>query len=1425
MDSPIASSQPEGSSLAGQGPGAEFPRPLQEGDHKLRYEVAYHPFAHGSMGTIWSAWDHELGRDVAVKCMRPELTQSDEARARFYREVDVLARLNHPGVCPVYSKYMLDDPPCFTMKHLEGETLKARLSALRRAERDEASKFAERMKLLDAFHNACNAVAYAHSRGVIHRDLKPDNIMLGEYGETIVLDWGLARLNGGTERAPAANLSGRESDVRQTPATPLASSDGTVLGTPVYMPPEQAQGRIDLVDERSDVYALGAILYEILSGRRPYDDATPESVLQRVLEGRLIPLREAAPLAPQDLVTLAEKAMARDRDRRLESAEALAREIEAFRTGRGLSVYQYSSWELVKRFVQRNRLAAGVTLAAAAVLTGVLAWSIVSISTERNQAQSALADRNRIEREQEMRSAGLIHERRSYLSAKRAYLETLDPNGKAAAARGYLDQLKALSLEERRHSGPNREDVSNAVLALAAVAEVRHELIRLAMEPVDGRWVQLLEARELREHQAKLLDERLLAAQLAKANDDFALAESILLAADDGDAQIATMRENVRYARGALLDARAARILTVLREVKDGQTTDGNPITAETLLNYVTELSGYRDRQSIHLLDKALDPLVEVAKAEGSSARWNDGERSTAKLVLRTLGFLQMGDLAAPVLARFMDVIWDYDLAVECGRALCQTRSVNAHDPLVRAMMRLMPQASAWQAIAPHFKLVPDPGDDGKAEDRVMYHAWRGWAALAKDRMEAARVHLELALALDSECVLAWGGLGEWASLEEDWKVALDHFTRALELEPDLHTAIVNRGWALWKSGRTDEARIDFDRALSMRRTAYAYRLRGLYRWGTGELDGAHTDLSRSLEQEREYASAYWDRGDLRFSRGDEAGALADYTRGIELMPDAPRAFLQRGITRRLNQDYEGSIEDFSRAIGLNSKDAVAYVQRAITLLTAGRAIEALSDLEMASNLAPDNPGIYLVTRGAAKQDLGDFEGAAADYDLAIATSPSAVAYSNRGYLKMEVYQDYAGAIKDFDLAINHDPGFSLAYSNRGMARQLSGDSAGEQDYVTALQLDPRNAKAFHNRGYGRYLKGDYEGAQADFTRSIDIDSTYAPAFGMRGAAKLALSDLGGALDDFERSIELDATKASAFNNRGWVRFLSNEYEGAASDYEKALSLDDRDPMIYDNRARLRAAQGDVEGALADHDMAVRYAPEHPGILFARGLHRARMGLKDGAIEDLTRTLNLNSEHIAAYSNRGFLHFSNGDFGPAMSDFDNAIERHPQHVRALTMRSRLRLIQDDLDGAKRDAAALLEIDENCPFGQVTLGIARRKEGDTDGALEYLNRALGVAPRHAGARLERARIYLERGQVESALADATAAIQVVSDHVDAYVMRAEARLVDGDLDGALADLTDARNAKPAHYWLRLTDKDFIERRIQEVRRMREANSNK
>ena len=287
------------------------------GEYTLVREIA-----RGGMGQIYFGEDPQLERQVAVKVSS---VSEDGEDPRFSKEAKVLAQLAHPNIVPIYNIGVdARSRPFYSMKLIKGRTLQAVLNLIRDADADAIRDY-PRATLLTIFRKVCDAMMFAHSKGILHRDLKPENIMVGEYGEVLVMDWGLAKVLGEQENTGAANA--RVNDTGDYGMT----MEGEVMGTPQYMSPEQAMGMVAELDQRSDIYSLGGILYAILTLRPPIEGTTLDEVLAKVKNGSISsmftkrggenPVSVGAPTSmgaevPEALQAVTLKAMATDRNKR-----------------------------------------------------------------------------------------------------------------------------------------------------------------------------------------------------------------------------------------------------------------------------------------------------------------------------------------------------------------------------------------------------------------------------------------------------------------------------------------------------------------------------------------------------------------------------------------------------------------------------------------------------------------------------------------------------------------------------------------------------------------------------------------------------------------------------------------------------------------------------------------------------------------------------------------------------------------------------------------------------------------------------------------------------------------------------------------------------------------------------------------------------
>jgi len=368
---------------------------LRSGDQLGRYRLDQE-HARGGFGLVWRANDEALGREVAVKQLSTRLATDPTHRRRFLAEARVAAQLQHPGVVPVYDLGGAESPhPFYAMKLVRGQTFGEAIMSYHADTTSGGERAVRFLRLLEAYLSIVRAMAFAHSHGVIHRDLKPANIVLGDFGETVILDWGLAKvLRGGKDEGAGIMPTPQPTE---TDSGSEVTRQGTIVGTPAYMSPEQARGEIDAVDERSDVYALGAMLFQLLTGRLPYDGSA-HLVLRKLASGEPPPRPRAidSTIAPP-LEAVCLKALTADPGRRYQSADELARDVERFLADEPVAAYPEPARVRLSRWARRHTTA--VTTATVALILTLIGSAVGFVALDRAEQNRVRAVQDRIARQ------------------------------------------------------------------------------------------------------------------------------------------------------------------------------------------------------------------------------------------------------------------------------------------------------------------------------------------------------------------------------------------------------------------------------------------------------------------------------------------------------------------------------------------------------------------------------------------------------------------------------------------------------------------------------------------------------------------------------------------------------------------------------------------------------------------------------------------------------------------------------------------------------------------------------------------------------------------------------------------------------------------------------------------------------------------
>ncbi|MCY3022216.1 MAG: tetratricopeptide repeat protein [Planctomycetota bacterium] len=1116
---------------------------LTETQSYKRYTAAQE-IARGGMGAIMCVRDADIRREVAMKVMLDD--QDQRRRARFVEEAQVTGQLEHPNIVPVHELGRDEEGrPFFTMKLVKGRSLADVLERLRAGDASAGKEYTLG-RLLNVLIGVCHAVGFAHSKGVVHRDLKPDNVMLGGFGEVLVMDWGLAKLGVAKPRASAlAHIPEAEGSAQGTlgaedgTPSPRAAADseledlvqsfrresgsdvtqdGTVAGTPAYMPPEQARGDIAQVDHRSDIYSLGAILYEILTLSPPVEGRGALQILRKVVAGEIEAPEACAPqrAIPKELSAIAMKALATEKPDRYQAVEAFRRDIELYLEGRAVSARADTFAEATVKLIKRNK---GASIATAVALVALLSgglWYNARLRQARDRAETELQERLRLEREKEgkleatRREAQAATERgQQALAAAGQTGAPLEREGALITAQGEFRRALFLSPENEQAQAGLRD------------SSLRH--FALALEQKNWR-----QAREKLE-QAK-------AADLAEAEYEQRKKEL-------GEAESARERFIKERVEALMADAQAPK-----RE------------TAHELA--VPEMIALKDQAAVESL------LPYVAHANANC-------RQLAIEALAWMGDRRAGQAALPYIQPKCPDGKQNPLAVQIAA--------------IRLICLLTPEdRKAFVAIKDRLN-HEGQGPASALHGSVAPLLERCYAQFEGRVQEYVKEREGKKLTAAEWCSAGWGFL----SIER-YDKAISCYDKAIQQDPQGKEAYHFRAQAKRHAGDTDGAIADYDRVLQLDpKNANVYVNRGDMKKAKGDLAGALADYDKTLQLAPNDYFTLCHRAGTRLAAGDLQGALADADRAVQRDPKCPMGYCERAAVKRAAGDLEAAIADCSKAIELNPRDASALLTRGQVKRARGDTDGAIADCERILAFSPRDLGA-LVSRGLARAQKGDYDGAIADDTAAIAIDPACIpAYPNRAYAK-ENKGDWDGALADLNKAIERNPGRADLYLARAQFRERRGDpKAAIEDANKAVELNAKSAQAYYERGSMKARTEDWQDAIADLDKALQLDPKLADAWCNRGWAKYNRKDVDGALADYDRAIELSPRDAAAYLNRGLARSEKGDLDGYIADETKAIELDPASYRAYNNRGYARRLKGDLDGAVADYRACLRVRPEY----------------------------------------------------------------------------------------------------------------------------------------------------------------------------------------------------------------------------------------
>jgi tetratricopeptide (TPR) repeat protein len=1282
------------------------------GRYKLLQQIG-----EGGMGAVWMAEQREpVQRKVALKIIKAGL-DSAGVIARFEAERQALALMDHPNIARVLDAGCVGDSeprpsgsgraeplpdgrgsgrPFFVMELVKGEPI---------------TKYCDEHRLtpkqrLELFVPICQAIQHAHQKGIIHRDIKPSNVLVAPYdGKPVVkvIDFGVAKATG----------------QRLTEKT-LFTEFGAVVGTLEYMSPEQAELNNQDIDTRSDIYSLGVLLYELLTGSTPLSrKRLKEAALMEVL--RLI--REEEPPKPSTRLSEAKdtlpsvsaqrqmepvkltrmvrgeldwivmKALEKDRNRRYETANGFAMDVQRYLADEPVQACPPSAWYRLRKMARRNKAAmTTIAMFTLALMIAVVALATSTVLTSRAYDAEKVAHRRAEANFQ--RTRGAVHDFFTTVSQSKL----LDVPGVQPVRQELLESAvryyQALA-KERDDDATIQADLALAHLRLA---EVHYEV---------GKTNQAIASLDAGLDLAELLiqnhpDDRELLRRLAGFWNG--------------------TRRMTNHTPGPADAAAAERSLS--RFIRIWQTlTDKDPDERA----FRSDMAATYLRSGM-LLDLAERRRDAMAAAQKSAAMWDALVRDYPN---EPEYLAEQGDAFA--FLRFLArATGQHQLGLEFQRkALEAAEKLAAMNPTAppyreRFANGIMDQAGALRAqnkpveaekqyraaLAIYDKLANDFPTNGRYQ-RALLVACRSLALLLKSMgqpNEAERFHLRFAEILDKAVDLP-AEPDEKSELTEIMResalmMELDAKSREslLRQARDINQKLIDRhpnttlyllrhasvhanyGQLLrGQPGRQQEAEKLFRLAAAISQkvlsespanTDYRQYLADRHnelvdhliatgqqkeavkvrQWNVGFYQKLTTQFPKDHAYELALSQA---RGQMHVLLGEWDKAVPDYTRCLELKADLAELWKARGDAHAALGQWDKALADYAKVIELDPAACFGLTQQ---LKAKGRLQEGEKLLQKLIEQTPKTVDRW-ISRGRTFRDLGQPDRAIADFSKAMELDPTnAEAWVQRGWSFHNTGQ-YDKAIADATRAIELNPKHPFPWSQRGWSFHNTGQyDKAIADLTRAIELDPRNDGAWHTRAESHWGLRHYDQSFTDYAKAIELAPGQAWHRKDRAANYKALGQYDKAIVDYSKAIELEPGNIQIRIDRGWAYKGLGQLDKAVADFSKAMELDPTNADPWVQRGWLFNGAGQYDKAIADATRAIELNPKLPFPWFQRGWSFHNTGQYDKAIADLTRAIELDPNMDGAWHTRAESHWGLRHYDQSFADYAKAIELAPGQV-------------------------------------------------------------------------------------------------------------------------------------------------------------------
>jgi Flp pilus assembly protein TadD len=1100
-------------------PPSDVTVPEQAGRFQLRFEIA-----RGGMGAVLRAHDPAIGRDVALKVILPQHRDDPMVVRRFLDEVRLAGQLQHPGVAPIYDVGTLPDGrPFFAMKLIEGRTLAQLLR-----EQQDLPRF------LRYFESICQTIGYAHARRIVHRDIKPLNIMVGAFGEVQVMDWGLAKklaasrqsplasAGDGKPDTPASSALGEgqgEEDAKTFPSPALRrgfggdgseSQAGSIVGTPSYMAPEQARG--EAVDARSDVFALGAILCELLTGAPPLAGKRTLDLVTLAAKGDLSDAfaRLDGCGADAELVRLAKACLASNPQARPADGAAVAAAVSAYMGGvqerlRQAEIAQARAEEERKRRRVQRALAAALLVLVLAGSAG--AW----LFQQQRQARAAEVERQRQAADAAVGQA-MAETRLLLEQARTAPLREAGRFREAVAAAQKAEELARTALASDEVRGQSAELV---VKVSQEEATARRDARLLAA---------LLEVRAPREGSNNRSDARGLITAMAQPSADEQFASAFRAWGVDVDA----VRVEEAAAR---LAGRPAAVVTEIVAALD-------------------EWASERRQRSSVAASRRLVALAEALDGPDSRRRELRGLLRRNKLLReRALGALSMALRPVPV-------PFDAGLGRDRGRLLRLAAQI---DPAAEPVLGVLTLARTLFASG-----------EGIAGERLLRGALRA-------RPQEAVLYQALGQLLAGQ-------------VPPRWMEAVEAFAAARALRPDLGDSLAN---ALTRAGRAEEGLALYQRLADDRPgNPWIHFRRGEALQAMGRLEEAELALGQAVRLDPNFLEAHNNLGGILVLRRRFKEAEEPLRTAIRLGPTSTKPLGNLAVALFRQGRYQEAEAACRQAIGLDADSSQGHHNLGAVFLAQGQARHAEREFRRACQLEPDSPRAHY-NLGLALNQQGKSEQAETAFRSAIRLDPS---YTEALYnLGIALYSQrrYKEAEAVCREAIRLAPDSFQAHNNLGIALKALGRyKEAEAACRESIRLQPDASQPHYNLGNALYAQKRLDEAEKAYRKAIRLAPNDAEAHHSLANVLADRGRVAEAETEFRRALRLNPAYPKAHYNLGILLGEGGRHREAEEAFHEALRLQPDFPEAQTNLGNALGSQGRLKEAEAAFRQALRLRPD-----------------------------------------------------------------------------------------------------------------------------------------------------------------------------------------------------------------------------------------